>query len=170
MIDMRFSPESLMRVAREEEGVRFSVGGWVSELDTEFGAGPDANPQVSIEVSHTKSRALERDSNVFGQFLNMSRRERGLTVQQLSESLGISPYELVSLEDGKEQPDPRIVSKVARIFGVPARRLAQLAGHLVKDQEVERAVAAFAASSSTKPLDEDAKKALYEFIKALTKM
>src|SRR5450631_473327 len=150
MIDMKFSAEGLLRIAKEEEGVRFSVGGWVREIDEELGT------QVT--------------TNVFSQFLNMSRRERDLTIEELAESLGISPDELLLLEEGKERPDPRIVSKVARMFGVPPRRLAQLAGLVVQDQEVQNAFAAFAASSSTKPLEQDAKKALYEFIKTLTKM
>lgn len=32
-IDMKFSPEWLLRVAKEEEDVRFSVGGWISEIE-----------------------------------------------------------------------------------------------------------------------------------------
>ena len=32
MIDMKFDPEWLLRMAKEEEGVRFSVGGMVSDI------------------------------------------------------------------------------------------------------------------------------------------
>ena len=37
MMDMTFSQEWLRRVAKEEEDVRFSVGGWTSELEEQFG-------------------------------------------------------------------------------------------------------------------------------------
>lgn len=177
MIDMKFSPEWLLRVANEEEGVRFSVGGWVTDLERKFGAGgPDdcipAAPEVldaaaQSTISEPKPNPL---GNVFGQFLNMSRRERGMTVQQLAEATGMSPYEVLLLEDGKELPDPRIVSKVARTFSVPPRKLAQLVGHVIPDAEVESAALAFAASSSTKPLDPEQKEALHEFIKTLSKI
>jgi hypothetical protein len=32
MMDMKFSPDWLRRVAKEEEDVRFSVGGWTSGI------------------------------------------------------------------------------------------------------------------------------------------
>lgn len=176
MINMKFSPEWLLRVAKEEEGVRFSVGGWITDLEKEFGTNPDDWIPVASEVvdAAPKSTIPEPKTNplgnVFGQFLNMSRRERGITVQQLAEATGMSPYEILLLEDGKELPDPRIISKVARTFGVPPRKLAQLVGLIVPDAEVKSAALAFAASSSTKPLDPEQREALHEFIRTLSKI
>jgi DNA-binding XRE family transcriptional regulator len=175
MIKMNFSREWLLKVAKEEDGVRFSVGGWVSEIREEFDSGHD--PRITDEASSeqvpgSSTRESKANSlvNIFGQFLNTIRIEHGLTVQQLAEAVGVAPQEIVLLEEGKERPEPRVASKLARKFGIPPRRLAQLAGHVVPDREVQDAALAFAASSSTKPLDEVRKKAFNEFVKALSKL
>jgi transcriptional regulator with XRE-family HTH domain len=177
MIDMKFSPEWLLRVAKEEEDVRFSVGGWVSDLEKELGPELNGEPGTSWaagDVTLAAAAAENSDAklvqlgNVFGQFLNMARREKGLSVPQLAQIMGMNPYDVLLLEEGKELPEPRIVSKIAKEFGVPPRKLAQIAGHVVPDTTTASAALAFAASSSTKPLDPSQKEALHEFIKALS--
>ncbi|MGC1361698.1 MAG: helix-turn-helix transcriptional regulator [Silvibacterium sp.] len=180
MIDMKFNPEWLLRVAKEEEDVRFSVGGWVSDLEKEFGSELTGEPRASgaagkvnltaAAASESSDAKLVQLGNVFGQFLNMARREKGLSVQQLAQTVGMNPYDVLLLEEGKEFPEPRIVSKIAQVFDVPPRKLAQIAGHVVPDTTTARAALAFAASSSTKPLEPSQKEALHEFIKALSSM
>lgn len=177
MMDMTFSQEWLRRVAEEEEDVRFSVGGWISELEEQLG--PELNgATIAIEGQADPSELLlegaepkhVQSGNVFGQFLNMARRERGLSVQQLAQTIGMNPYDLLLLEVGKELPELRIVSKVANVFNVPARKLAQAAGLMIADRTTAQAALAFAASSSTKPLEPEQKEALHEFIRALASM
>lgn len=180
MMDMTFSQEWLRRVAKEEEDVRFSVGGWTSELEVQFG--PELNgAALAIEGQAEQADLSEilleeaepkhvQSGNVFGQFLNMARRERGLSVQQLAQTIGMNPYDLLLLEVGKELPELRIVSKVANVFSVPPRKLAQAAGLMLADRITAQAALAFAASSSTKPLEPEQKEALHEFIRALASM
>lgn len=180
MMDMTFSQEWLRRVAKEEEDVRFSVGGWTSELEEQFG--PELNgTTITIEgqaaLTDLSEVTLEgadpkhvQSGNVFGQFLNMSRRERGLSVQQLAKTIGMNPYDLLRLEDGKELPELRIISSVAKVFNVPPRKLAQAAGVVIPDKTTAQAALAFAASSSTKPLEPEQREALHEFIRALAGM
>jgi DNA-binding XRE family transcriptional regulator len=180
MMDMTFSQEWLRRVAKEEEDVRFSVGGWTSELEEQFG--PELNgATIAIEGRAGQADLSEilleeaepkhvQSGNVFGQFLNMARRERGLSVQQLAQTIGMNPYDLLLLEVGKELPELRIVSKVANVFNVPPRKLAQAAGLMIADRTTAQAALAFAASSSTKPLEPEQKEALHEFIRALASM
>jgi len=177
MMDMTFSQDWLRRVAKEEEDVRFSVGGWTSELEEQFG--PELNgATMTIEGKAAEADPSDflleeaeprhvRSGNVFGQFLNMARRERGLSVQQLAQTIGMNPYDLLLLEVGKELPELRIVSKVANVFQVPARKLAQATGLMIPDRTTAQAALAFAASSSTKPLEPEQKEALHEFIRAL---
>jgi DNA-binding XRE family transcriptional regulator len=175
MMDMKFSPDWLRRVAKEEEDVRFSVGGWTSELEEPFGT---ELTETTTEIQATQANLSEvsldeadpehvRSGNVFGQFLNLARRERGLSVQQLAQTIGMNPYDLLLLEVGKELPELRIISKVANVFNVPPRKLAQAAGLMIADKTTAQAALAFAASSSTKPLEPEQKKALHEFIRAL---
>ena len=179
-MDMTFSQEWLRRVAKEEEDVRFSVGGWTSELEEQFGpelngatiaiegqAGQADQSEILLEEAEPKH---VQSGNVFGQFLNMARRERGLSVQQLAQTIGMNPYDLLLLEVGKELPELRIVSKVANVFNVPPRKLAQAAGLMIPDRTTAQAALAFAASSSTKPLEPEQKEALHEFIRALASM
>jgi transcriptional regulator with XRE-family HTH domain len=177
MMDMTFSQEWLRKVAKEEEDVRFSVGGWVSELEEQFG------PELTGTMTITEGQATPGDlsetildeadpkhvqsGNVFGQFLNLARRERGLSVQALAQTIGMNPYDLLRLEDGKELPELRIISRVAKVFDVPPRKLAQAAGVVIADKTTAQAALAFAASSSTKPLEPEQKEALHEFIRAL---
>ena len=179
-MDMTFSQEWLRRVAKEEEDVRFSVGGWTSELEEQFGPELNGAPlaiegqvgqadlsEILIEEAEPKH---VQSGNVFGQFLNMARRERGLSVQQLAQTIGMNPYDLLLLEVGKELPELRIVSKVANVFSVPPRKLAQAAGLMIADKTTAQAALAFAASSSTKPLEPEQKEALHEFVRALASM
>lgn len=105
---------------------------------------------------------------VLGMFLNLSRREKSLTLDQLAGQIESDPLELLLIEEGRRVPEPRIVSKLARALGVPPGKLMQLAGHVESlDQEVASAAYAFVASASTKPLDASEKAALHEFVKAL---
>lgn len=180
MMDMTFSQEWLRRVAKEEDDVRFSVGGWTSELEEQFG--PELNgTAIAIEGQAGQADLSDilldeaepkhvQSGNVFGQFLNMARREQGLSVQQLAQTIGMNPYDLLLLEVGKELPELRIVSKVANVFNVPPRKLAQAAGLMIADRTTAQAALAFAASSSTKPLEPEQKEALHEFIRALASM
>lgn len=179
-MDMKFSSEWLQKVAKEEEGVRFSVGGWVHDLEKEFGpeltrveiTAQGALPQVDL----TEVRPDEADpkhvqsGNVFGQFLNLARRERGLTVQEMAHTIGMNAYDVLLLENGKERPELRTISKVAQVFEVPARKLAEIAGLMITDKTTAKAALAFAASSSTKPLEPEQKEALHEFLRALAGM
>jgi len=91
-------------------------------------------------------------------------------VQQLAQTIGMNPYDLLLLEVGKELPELRIVSKVANVFNVPPRKLAQATGLMIADRTTAQAALAFAASSSTKPLEPEQKEALHEFIRALASM
>jgi DNA-binding XRE family transcriptional regulator len=180
MMDMTFSQEWLRRVAKEEEDVRFSVGGWTSELEEQFGPelkggtiaieGQAAQADLSEILLEEAEPKYVQSGNVFGQFLNLARRERGLSVQQLAQTIGMNPYDLLLLEVGKELPELRIVSKVANVFNVPPRKLAQAAGLMIADRTTAQAALAFAASSSTKPLEPEQKEALHEFIRALASM
>ncbi len=181
MMDMTFSPEWLRKIAEEEENVRFSVGGWIADLQKEFGeelTAPVSDAEDRSQHIDLSAAALSEEAdpkhvqlgNVFGQFLNLARRERGLSIQQLAQTIAMNPYDLLLLEEGKEFPELMTISKVAKVFGVPARKLAQIAGRMIPDSTTSDAALAFAASSSTKPLEPEQKEALHEFVRALSCM
>jgi len=151
--------ESAVRAMAElEEGVSVTAG----SLDTEA---------FYRRVERQRAHSIERESpysTVLGLFLNIARRERDLTLEQLAAQVDSDPFELFLAEEGRRIPEPRIVSRLARALEVPPGRLMQLAGHIESlDREVATAAYAFAARASTKPLEPQERDALHEFVKAL---
>lgn len=180
MTDMELSSKWLLEKAEEDSGTPLSVGGWILELDELFDvdlqARADARPQelpaVHADQGRTPRHASALPSKavaavpVFGNFVNLSRREKGWTVQQLAAKLNVAAGSVVRLESG-QSPQPMLVSKIAKVFAVPAKTLLQIAGHATANEAVASASFAFAAKSNTKPLDADQRAALKEFVKAL---
>jgi transcriptional regulator with XRE-family HTH domain len=118
-----------------------------------------------------RQREERRESpfgSVLGMFLNLARREKGLSLDALAQLTGATFLELHQAEEGERIPEPRIISKLARTLEVPPGKLMQLAGHVeALDKSLADAACAFAASASTKPLAPDEREALEEFVKAL---
>ena len=85
--------------------------------------------EILIEEAEPKH---VQSGNVFGQFLNMARRERGLSVQQLAQTIGMNPYDLLLLEVGKELPRAQdSIEGRERVPVFHARKLAQAAGLMI---------------------------------------
>ncbi|WP_158790581.1 helix-turn-helix transcriptional regulator [Granulicella sp. L60] len=178
MIDLRLSPTWLAAKAKEEDGVQLSVGGWISELSSTFTSHGEPKPSEPLALAADKRDSTEKLSApqaaietspalpVFGQFLNLSRREKGWSVQQLAGKLNVEPESLVRLENG-QPPQPMLVSKIAKVFELPPKSLLQIAGHATAEKTVADAAFAFAARSNTRPLDAEQRAALKEFVKAL---
>jgi len=147
-----------LRMAALEEGLSVTAG----SLDAE-----------AFYRRVDRQRAISRGkgsplTTVFGHLINMARRERALTLQQLADEIGIDALELLQIEEGKEAPEPRVVSKLARTLNIPPGRLMQLAGHVPTiDKKVETAAYEFAAHANSRPLEPDELEALHEFVKVL---
>ncbi len=182
-MDMKLSSKWLLEKAEEDSGTPLSVAGWVSELEKAFGVDLQAQddaltsvvhelPVVYTDQAHTRGMASAPPPKavaaipVFGNFVNLSRREKGWTVQQLATKLDVAADSIVRLEGG-QSPQPMLVSKIAKVFAVPSKTLLQIAGHATANEAVASASFAFAAKSNTKPLDADQRAALKEFVKAL---
>jgi transcriptional regulator with XRE-family HTH domain len=150
--------EAVRLIAQMEEGVSVTAG----SLDT---------AAFYRRVERQRLASEEKESpfaTVLGMFLNLARRDRSLTLDQLALQIEAQPIELLMIEEGRRVPEPRLVSKLARALNVPPGKLMQLAGHIESlDKEVATAAFAFAASASTKPLEPNEKQALHEFVKAL---
>jgi transcriptional regulator with XRE-family HTH domain len=55
--------------------------------------------------------------------LRVLRAERGLTLKQASDLVGVRPGTLLDIEHGRSQPHDRTLGKIARGFGVPIEEL-----------------------------------------------
>ena len=73
--------------------------------------------------------AVEETRIAFGKFVNLMRRRRGFSMEQLAQAADLDASELLVIEDDVHHvPEPRTVFKLAETFEVSQRRLMQLAG------------------------------------------
>lgn len=146
------------RLADLEEGMSITAG----TLDT------DAFYR-RVESQRAESAKDTPLLAILGEFLNLARRARKLSPENLAKKIDLDVLTLLQIEDGKVVPEPRIVSLLAKILEIPAGKLMQLAGHTqLLDRQLSEAACAFAMRSKSKPLDSEEQEALHEFVKALT--
>lgn len=102
--------------------------------------------------------------------VQMLRRAKGLTVDELAAKTDIDRSEVVAMERNPGyRPTPVVVYKLSHFYGIPERRMAMLAG-AVKDvtTDVTEHASRFAAQSeSFAKLTAEEKHALDEFMKVL---
>jgi len=106
----------------------------------------------------------------FHLFVQLLRRQRSLTVDELARRADIDRGEIVAMERNQGyRPSPLTLHKLGKFFGVPERRMLVLAG-AVKDvpPEMQESASRFAAhSESFSKLTRDEQKALDEFMQFL---
>jgi transcriptional regulator with XRE-family HTH domain len=102
-------------------------------------------------------------------FIQLSRREHGLTSEQFATKYDVDVRELLDIEDARGVPEPRVLYQVSQALGVSYDKLLVLAGHRrSRDERLDREVLRFAASSG--PMDRLSKselQALQDFIRVL---
>ena len=59
----------------------------------------------------------------FGEKLRILRKQRGLTVQQLGDMLGVHNSHIVRMEKGNRKPSVDLVLKISRVFDVSSDQL-----------------------------------------------
>ncbi len=105
---------------------------------------------------------------VLRKVINMARRDAELSIQQLSERAEVDAVEVLAMEeDSAHQPEPRAISKIAKVLNLPSGKLLQLAGHMrMLDTKLSGAALRFAAQSgSMEKLSSRDKGVLYAFMK-----
>ena len=93
-----------------------------------------------------------------GQFINLMRRDQGLSIESLAEKADIEIGELLSLEyNASHLPDVRTLYQLAEVFGVSQEKLMGLSGltHANNGDYVEEAVRYAAKSASVEVLSND---------------
>ncbi len=139
------------------------------EGNAEVGAGcPDIRQDrpVTDTVDFAISSRL-----AFGKFLQLIRRNRDLTPEQLADRADVELQEILSIEgDVHYVTEPRTVYQLALVFGLPEKRLMQLAGltHVQDPQFAQQAVRFAARSESVEKLNSDERRALESFITLLS--
>jgi HTH-type transcriptional regulator, competence development regulator len=142
------------------------------EGDAVIGAGLLAfDPALDERASGARTATVEEARIAFGKFVNLMRRRRGFSMEELAQAADLDASELLVIEDDVHYvPEPRTVFKLAETFGVSQRRLMQLAGlAAANDAGFRREAVRFAArSESVQKLTPEESSALEAFIAILS--
>jgi len=142
------------------------------EGNTAVSAGLLALDPMQDEPSESAVPIAAEDVRIaFGKFINLMRRRRGLSVEQLAEEASLEVSELVVIEDDVHYvPEPRTVYQLAQTFKVSQQRLMQLAGLAqVKDASLHQEAIRFAARSEpVQKLTREENAALEAFVAVLS--
>lgn len=106
----------------------------------------------------------------FGRFVQLMRRNRRLTIEQLAAEADVDAGELVVIEeDVRHSPEPMTVYQLAKVFKTSEKSLLQLAGLTVKKdpQFVQHAVRFAAKSEPIAKLTAEEQAALETFVAVL---
>jgi len=144
------------------------------EGDLEVTAGAPLEEQ---DAQERPARSLRPSEDVFpgldafGSLVQMLRRDRYLSVEQLASSARVDVREIVFIErDPRYVPKPRTVHQLAVYFGLPDRALIKLSNlTTVHSPRLTDAAVRFAAHSQrVRELDREEREALAEFVKVLS--
>jgi len=97
------------------------------------------------------------------------RRRLGWTVEVLADKSSLRPNDIVRLEEHLPGGvEPRIVSRLAKVFDVNLPSMMQLSGLAVPREEIQNGAIRFAArSESLQALTDEERGALEEFVRIL---
>ncbi len=128
-------------------------------------ASTESDVEHELRIHHTEDEFVE--TYAFGTLVEVLRRVRMLSVEQLATEARVSTAELLSIEvDPKYVPSPRAVHQLAGYFDIPPRSLLKLANvTVVHNDRLREAAVRFAASSSqVMKLSREERAALAEFV------
>lgn len=129
------------------------------------------DPAPEQRLLNAPAATAEETRIAFGKFVNLMRRRRGLSMEQLADATDLDASELLEIEaDLHYVPEPRTVYRLAQTFAVPQRRLMQLAGlTAANDVGLRQEAVRFAArSESVQKLTPEESSALEAFIEVLS--
>lgn len=148
----------LTKRADQEDEQFVSVGGLISEIDS---------PQ---RVDEPSAPGIEVSKLAFVRLLQLARRERHLSLEQLAEKAKVDLVDVVNIEMGRaSRPSPRTIYQLASLFKLPPKKLMLLAGLVqIKDVRLQEASLRFVVRSEpVKDLSVEEAAALEEFVKFL---
>jgi len=144
---------------------------WVSRM-----ADREDNAIVSVGGLAAKVAALERlersrELMALGRLIDLRRREKGLTVEELTQRAHVTEAALVDLERGIRAPNTRdVIALLAKVLDLPEEKLRAVAGlDGAPDPTLSSAALRFASQARpAEPLTPSEQSALGQFLKVLT--
>jgi len=106
----------------------------------------------------------------FGRFVQLTRRNQGLSHEAFADQIDVDVQELVNIERTTCSPEPRTIYQLSRSLNVETKKLLQLSGlSTLKEPELEQEALLFAASSeSIDKLSKEESEALKHFVTVLS--
>jgi transcriptional regulator with XRE-family HTH domain len=150
-----FDKEWLQKHAERDDNLEIAAGSF--SLDQLPPAGGDPGDDATAVLA-------------FGRLINLSRRTRDWSVEDLAAKARIEVSEVIRIEhDTGYVPGPRTVYQLSVALDLPKERLMQLSGNMiVRDSGLgQRAVKFAAQSESVQKLNQQEHQALEEFVKYL---
>ena len=138
--------------------------------DDEIGVGLVA-ADPTFDGESVPAASAEEPSVAFGRFVRLMRRNRGLTVEKLAETVDVDIAELVAIEDDtRHKPEVRTIYQLANFFDVPRPNLMLIAGlGVAQDNRLVNEAARFAARSDpVAALTPEERTALEAFVAVLS--
>jgi len=158
---LNITKDRLVELAKDEAGCDITAGGLLATLS---GGAPPAHP-----VEGAATADIARDA--LATLIQFQRRRMKLSAETLAERAELDVGEVLAVElTHTARPEPRVLSKLARVLKLPAPRLLALSGWGAKpDQPLAHAAFKFAARSSapTEPLSREEAAALDDFVRFL---
>ena len=143
------------------------------EGDAEIGAGRLAiDPVFDGETALVVNRNDEGPSIAFGRLINLMRRRRGVSLEQLAKDADVTLTELVDIEnDVHYKPALRTTYQLANYFDLPRSGFIQVAGLTVRKNArlSDEAVRFAARAESTAELTPEENAALEAFVAVISK-
>jgi transcriptional regulator with XRE-family HTH domain len=129
------------------------------------------NQRLRVLVT-PKDPEVETIRFVFREVIRRLRKSRGFTQEEFAKKLDLDKDEVFAMEHNSDyKPDPLTLFKLSKFYGIPQRKLAELAGAVARvPGEMQVQASRFAAQSdSFSKLTPEEKRILDEFVTFLKK-
>jgi transcriptional regulator with XRE-family HTH domain len=172
LFNINITPEWALEQARSEPETGItSVGGLAQRIEgLEVLGGPGLEAGKGAASTVVMSTDPKRQS--LGKFIELSRRQMRLSVEQFAQKADVDLAELLAIEKAEEvTPGPRTICQLATILRTRVEPLMELAGLVVQKSVglTETAVRFAARSEPMDALTKEEEEALNWFVKELSK-
>ncbi|MEN6578331.1 MAG: helix-turn-helix transcriptional regulator [Phycisphaerales bacterium] len=123
-----------------------------------------------LDEQEEQRKRSQRNSCILGRLIELARRQKGMSISDLSEASRLDSMRVQAIELGQEaEPEPRVLYRLAKALNIPPGGLMELAGLMQsRGKSLSEAAVRFAAKSEpTAKLSGNEREALEEFVKVL---
>lgn len=157
---MKNDREWLLKMAAEEDNAALSVGGLGAELS-------------NVAQDEQLQAAQRPGISALSKVIELRRRERRLSIEQLAKQADVDIEDMVDIESGAcVDIEPRTLFQLSQVLKLPGQKLLVLSGLVESnDEALNQAIVRFAArSKNIRDLTKEEHEALEDFVRFLDKV